>query len=67
LQLDGADAKSAIQSLQEAAELSPGSELIHQALAAAYRQDSRPEDADREMKQAEAIHNSHGSTTESSH
>lgn len=67
LQLEGADAKSAILSLQEAAGLSPGSELIHQALAAAYRQDSRPEDAARETRQAEAIHNSHGSAIESSH
>jgi tetratricopeptide (TPR) repeat protein len=67
LQLEGADAKSAILSLQEAVGLSPGNELIHQALAAAYRQDSRPEDADREMKQAEAIHNSHGFAIESSH
>jgi predicted Zn-dependent protease len=67
LQLEEADAKSAIQSLQAAAGLSPGSELIHQALATAYRQDSRPEDADRELKQAEAIHNAHGSAGESSH
>jgi tetratricopeptide (TPR) repeat protein len=67
LQLEGADAKSAILTLQEAVGLSPGNELIHQALAAAYRQDSRPEDADREMRQAEAIHNSHGSAIESSH
>jgi tetratricopeptide (TPR) repeat protein len=67
LQLEGADAKSAIQNLQEAAGLSPGSELIHQALSAAYRQDSKPEDADRELKQAEAIHNSHGPASEASH
>jgi hypothetical protein len=41
--------------------------LIHQALSAAYRQDSKPEDADRELKQAEAIHNSHGPASEASH
>jgi Flp pilus assembly protein TadD len=64
LQLAEADAKSAILSLQNAVALSPESELIHRALAAAYRQDSRPEDADREMKQAEAIHNLHGSAHE---
>jgi tetratricopeptide (TPR) repeat protein len=67
LQLENADAKSAIASLQQAVALSPGSELIHLALAAAYRQDARPEDADREMKQAEGIRNSHGSAMESPH
>jgi tetratricopeptide (TPR) repeat protein len=67
LQLEEADAKSAILSLQEAAGLSPESEMIHRELAAAYRQDSRLEDADREMKQAEAIHNSKGSAIDSSH
>jgi tetratricopeptide (TPR) repeat protein len=67
LQLEAADPKLAIQTLQRAASLSPESEMIHQALAAAYRQDAKPEDADREMKQAEAIHNSHGSIMESPH
>ena len=67
LELEGADAKSAIVSLQEAVGLSPGSELIHEELAAAYLRDSRPEDADRETRQAKAIHNSHGATIESPH
>jgi tetratricopeptide (TPR) repeat protein len=67
LQLEEADAKSAILTLQRGAEISPGSEMIHQALAAAYRKDSKPEDADREIKQAEAIHISHGSAMDSPH
>ena len=67
LKFEEADAKSAILSLQQAAKLSPGSELIHKALAAAYRMDSRTEDADSEIKQAEAIHTSRGPATESSH
>lgn len=67
LQLEGEDTKSAILSLEVAAGLSPESELIHRELAAAYQQGSRPEDADREMKQAEAIHNSHGPANDSSH
>ncbi|MGA7831854.1 MAG: tetratricopeptide repeat protein [Terracidiphilus sp.] len=61
LKLERADAKSAIMNLQKALELSPDSEMIHQTLAIAYRQDSRIEDAAREMKEAEAIHHSHES------
>jgi tetratricopeptide (TPR) repeat protein len=67
LQLESADPKLAILTLQQAASLSPGSEMIHQALAAAYRQDAKPEDADREVRQAEAIHNSHVTAMESPH
>ena len=67
LQLEKANAKAAIVSLQQAVGLSPGSEMIHQALAAAYKQDARLEDADRETKQAEAIQNSHGSAIGSPH
>jgi tetratricopeptide (TPR) repeat protein len=55
LQLERGDAKDAIANLEIAARMSPNSGPIHHELAEAYRQDSRAEDADREMKLYEAL------------
>jgi len=57
LQLDRGEVKAAVADLETAAKLSPNSGPIHHALADAYRQDSRKEDADREMKLYEALRN----------
>jgi Flp pilus assembly protein TadD len=62
LQLEKADTKSAILSFQKAVGLSPESEMVHLELASAYRRDARLADADREMKLAETIRDSRGST-----
>jgi tetratricopeptide (TPR) repeat protein len=67
LQLEEDDVKSAVLNLQEAVALSPGSEDIHRSLAAAYRKESRPEDADREAKLAETIHDAHNAASQSPH
>jgi tetratricopeptide (TPR) repeat protein len=66
LQLDRGDSKAAMPTLEKAAKLSPGSELIHSALAAAYRDNSRPDDAAHEMQQADAIHHSRESAAKPS-
>ena len=55
LQLERGEVKAAIADLETAAKLSPNSGPIHHELAEAYRQDSRNEDADREMKLYEAL------------
>jgi tetratricopeptide (TPR) repeat protein len=55
LQLERGEVKAAIANLETAAKLSPNSGPIHHELAEAYRQDSRQEDADREMKLYEAL------------
>jgi tetratricopeptide (TPR) repeat protein len=55
LQLERGEVKAAIADLETAAKLSPNSGPIHHELAEAYRQDSRKEDADREMKLYEAL------------
>ena len=57
LQLERGEVKAAIADLETAAKLSPNSGPIHHELAEAYRQDSRKEDADREMKLYEALRN----------
>jgi tetratricopeptide (TPR) repeat protein len=57
LQLERGEVKAAIADLETAAKLSPNSGPIHHELAEAYRQDSRTEDADREMKLYEALRN----------
>jgi tetratricopeptide (TPR) repeat protein len=57
LQLERGEVKAAITDLETAAKLSPKSGPIHHELAEAYRQDSRKEDADREMKLYEALRN----------
>ena len=57
LQLERGEVKAAITDLETAAKLSPNSGPIHHELAEAYRQDSRKEDADREMKLYEALRN----------
>jgi tetratricopeptide (TPR) repeat protein len=55
LQLERGEVKAAIADLETAAKLSPNSGPVHHELAEAYRQDSRAEDADREMKLYEAL------------
>jgi tetratricopeptide (TPR) repeat protein len=60
LQLERGEVKAAIADLETAAKLSPNSGPIHHELAEAYRQDSRKEDADREMKLYEALRNGPG-------
>lgn len=57
LQLERGEVKAAIADLETAARLSPNSGPIHHELAEAYRQDSRKEDADREMKLYEVLRN----------
>jgi tetratricopeptide (TPR) repeat protein len=48
--LDQGDIKEAIVHLEEAARLDPETDYIHYQLQAAYRKDSRIEDADRELQ-----------------
>ncbi|HZP18395.1 MAG TPA: tetratricopeptide repeat protein [Terriglobales bacterium] len=55
MQLEGGDAKQAIASLESAAALSPRSDYIHYQLSLAYGRDSRPDDAQREMKLYQAL------------
>jgi Flp pilus assembly protein TadD len=55
LQVRRGDVKSAVANLETAAELNPQSSLIHHELAAAYRKDSRPLDAQRETKLANSF------------
>ncbi|HUJ33487.1 MAG TPA: tetratricopeptide repeat protein [Candidatus Acidoferrum sp.] len=55
LQLERGEVKPAIANLETAARMSPNSGPIHRELAEAYRQDSRKDDADREMKLYEAL------------
>jgi tetratricopeptide (TPR) repeat protein len=58
LQLDRGEVKAAITSLEAGAKMSPRSDSMHYELAAAYRRDSRNEDAEREMKLYEALKSS---------
>jgi tetratricopeptide (TPR) repeat protein len=55
LQVTRGDVKSAVANLETAAQLNPQSSLIHHELAAAYRKDSRPRDAERETKLADSF------------
>jgi tetratricopeptide (TPR) repeat protein len=55
LQLEDGDVKGSITSLETATHLSPESEYMHYQLAMAYRRDSRPADAEREMAQYQAL------------
>lgn len=64
LQLESGETKEAIGNLENAARISPDSDYVHYELAAAYRQDSRTEDADREMKLYEAIRSKRSGSNE---
>lgn len=55
LQLEQGDTKTAIANLEAGAHLTPNSEYIHYQLAMAYRRDSRPQDAEREMQLYETL------------
>lgn len=55
LQVAHGDAKSAVANLETAVQLNPQNSLIHHELAAAYRKDSRPQDAERETKLADSF------------
>ncbi len=55
LQLEQGDTKTAIANLEAGAQLTPDSEYIHYQLAMAYRRDSRPQDAEREMQLYEVL------------
>jgi tetratricopeptide (TPR) repeat protein len=59
LRLDRGEVKAAITSLEAGVEIDPSSDSMHYELAAAYRQDARTEDAEREMKLYEAIQSRH--------
>jgi tetratricopeptide (TPR) repeat protein len=48
--LDGGNVKEAILHLEQAARLSPQADYVHYQLQAAYRKDSRKEEADRELQ-----------------
>jgi tetratricopeptide (TPR) repeat protein len=48
--LDRGDVKEAILHLEQAARLSPQADYVHYQLQAAYRKDSRKEEADRELQ-----------------
>jgi Flp pilus assembly protein TadD len=62
LQLYRGDIKSAVVSLEAGIKIDPGNRSMHYELAAAYRQASRTEDAEREMKLYEASRNAHPGT-----
>jgi tetratricopeptide (TPR) repeat protein len=55
LQLDSGDTKAAIVTFEAGAQINPANSSIHFELAAAYREDSRIEDAEREMKLYETL------------
>ena len=55
LQMEQGDTKTAIANLEAGAQLTPDSEYIHYQLALAYRRDSRPQDAEREMQLYETL------------
>jgi tetratricopeptide (TPR) repeat protein len=55
LELERGDTKSAIASLEAGIKLKPQSDYMHYQLAIAFRRDSRPEDAKREMALHETL------------
>jgi tetratricopeptide (TPR) repeat protein len=59
LELAHGDVKAAIANLEAATRMSPANDAAHRDLAEAYRLDSRPEDAAREMKQYQASQREH--------
>jgi tetratricopeptide (TPR) repeat protein len=59
LQMARGEARNAIANLEIARQLSPASKPIHRELAAAYRKDSRMQDAEREARLAGAVQGEH--------
>ena len=59
LQLEKGNTQEAISNLEVGARLNPDRDYIHYQLALAYRRESRPEDAEREMKVYQALKSRH--------
>jgi tetratricopeptide (TPR) repeat protein len=59
LQLERGEVKAAISNLETGTKLNPDGEYIHYQLAMAYRRESRPADAAREIKRYQELKNRH--------
>ena len=59
LQLEQGDTKAAISSLEASTRFKPDGDYIHYQLAMAYRRDSRPDDARRELKTYQELKSRH--------